>query len=243
MHDPRSAFDSRLANIYDLIYQGRGKDYAAEAAEIAALVRAVRPDAASLVDVACGTGLHLRAFGEIFPHVEGVELSEDMLVIAKDRNPGATLHLGDMRDFAIDRRFDVVTCLFAGIGHMRTEADLDRAAERLVAHLVPGGVAVVEPWWFPEEFLPGYVGGDVVQRDGHTIARVSHTTRDGDVTTMEVHYVVAHPESGIRHFTNAVVNSLFTQERYEEAFRKAGASVSYRPEGPSGRGRFVAVRE
>lgn len=243
MHDPRSAFDSRLANIYDLIYQGRGKDYAAEAAEIAGLIRSARPAAASLVDVACGTGLHLRAFGDLFAHVEGVELSEDMLLIAKNRNPNARLHLGDMRDFELAGRFDAVTCLFAGIGHMRTAADLDVAVAQLVKHLVPGGVAVVEPWWFPADFTPGYVGGDIVNRDGYTIARVSHTTRDGDVTTMEVHYVVAHPESGIRHFTNAVVNSLFTQRRYEEAFEKAGATVRYQGEGPSGRGRFVAVRE
>ena len=47
--------------LYDAIYQGIGKDYAAESAEITALIRARRPDAVTLLDVACGTGGHLRA--------------------------------------------------------------------------------------------------------------------------------------------------------------------------------------
>lgn len=243
MHDPRPAFDDRYALIYDLIYQGRGKDYAAEAGEIARLVTDRRPDAASLVDVACGTGLHLRAFADLFEHVQGVELSEDMLTVAKDRLPFVPLHVGDMRDFDLGRTFDVVTCLFAAVGHMRTPAELEQAARRLVGHLVPGGVVVVEPWWFPDNFLPGYVGGDVVVRDGYTIARVSHTTARGLVTTMNVHYVVATAQEGPRHFTNTVVNTLFTREQYEQALRAAGcASVEYLVDGPSGRGRFVGVR-
>lgn len=242
MHDPRPAFDDRYARIYDLIYQGRGKDYPAEAAELAQLVRRRNPAATTLLDVACGTGLHLRAFAGEFDHVEGVELSEDMLTIAKDRLPGVPLHVGDMRDFDLGRTFDAVTCLFAAVGHMRSTGELDAAAARLAAHLSPGGVLVIEPWWFPDNFLPNYVGGDVVRRDGHTIARVSHTVADGLVTTMTVHYVVATAADGPRHFTNQVVNTLFTRAEYETALRRAGCTVEYIVDGPAGRGRFVAVR-
>jgi SAM-dependent methyltransferase len=243
MHDPRPAFDDRYATIYDLIYQGRGKDYLAEATELSRLVTDRRPDASSLVDVACGTGLHLRGFADLFEHVQGVELSEDMLMIAKGRLPFVPLHVGDMRDFDLGRTFDAVTCLFAAVGHMRTPSELAAAAERLVAHLVPGGVVVVEPWWFPDNFIPDYVGGDIVKRDGYTIARVSHTTVEGLVTTMSVHYVVATEAEGPRHFTNTVVNTLFTREQYEHALREAGcATVEYIVDGPSGRGRFVGVR-
>lgn len=239
MHDPRPAFDSRYAPIYDLIYQGRGKDYAAEAAALAEMIKTRRPEAASLLDVGCGTGLHLQHFAELFGHAEGVELSEDMLTVAKERLPQVPLHVGDMRDFDLDRTFDAVTCLFAAMGHMRTTAELDTATARLVAHLVPGGVVIIEPWWFPENFIPGYIGGDTVREQGYTISRVSHTTRDGLVTTMEVHYLVADAESGVQYFTNAIVNTLFTQEQYEAALIKAGCTVEYVGDGPSGRGRFI----
>jgi SAM-dependent methyltransferase len=242
VHDPRAAFDSRYARIYDLIYQGRGKDYAAEAAEIAGLIRLRRGATATLLDVACGTGLHLRSFADLFDHVEGAELSEDMLAIARRRLPDVPLHIGDMRSLDLGRTFDAVTCLFAAVGHMRDTGELDTAIGRLAAHVVAGGVVVVEPWWFPDNFVPGYIGGDIVTAEGSTIARVSHTTERDKVTSMEVHYVVAEAETGARHFTNTVVNTLFTHEEYENAFLKAGCSVDYDESGPSGRGRFVAVR-
>lgn len=241
MHDPRPTFDDRFATIYDLVYQGRGKDFEAEAAVVARLVINRRPDASSLLDVACGTGLHLRAFTDLFTHVEGVELAEDMLAIARPRLPEVTLHLGDMRDFELGRTFDAVTCLFAAIGHMRTVDELAAAVARFTAHLEPGGVLVVEPWFFPDSFTPGHVGADIVRRNGYTIARVSHTTAADGVTTLEAHFVVATEEGGVRHFTNTIVNSLFSREQYETALRQAGCvDIEYRPDGFAGR--FVAVR-
>lgn len=235
-------YDAGLATIYDLIYRGRGKDYAAEAAGIARLVRRTRPRAASLLDVACGTGTHLRHFADEFDHVEGLDLSEDMLAIAKRRLPGVALHLDDMRSFRLDRTFDVVTCMFSSIGHMRTTAELDTASARLADHLVPGGVLVIEPWWFPGTFTPGYIGCAVFDEDGYSIARMSHSVRAGDVTRMRVHYLVADAESGVRHFTETIVITLFTQADYENALRKAGCDVTYIDGGPSGRGLFIAVR-
>lgn len=120
-------YERELAEIYDAVYRGRGRDYAAEAAEVARLVRRERPEAASLLDVACGTGAHLEHLGALFPDVAGVELSAAMLEVARARLPGVPLHRADMRDFALGRTFDAVTCMFSSIGHMGTVAEL-RAA-------------------------------------------------------------------------------------------------------------------
>ena len=44
------------AHVYDLLYEGAGKDYEAEATALHAVVQERAPGAASLLDVACGTG-------------------------------------------------------------------------------------------------------------------------------------------------------------------------------------------
>ncbi|MER6831522.1 class I SAM-dependent methyltransferase [Streptosporangium sp. NPDC000563] len=234
-------YEAELADVYDAIYAGRGKDYAAEAATVAELIRERLPAAAALLDVACGTGSHLRFFAELFDHVEGLELSADMLAVARTRIPGVVAHQGDMRDFALGRAFDAVTCMFSSIAYMRDERELAAAIGRMAAHLVPGGVLVVEPWWFPERFLPGYVAGDVVTVEGRTLARVSRTVREGDASVMEVHYVVADAATPVRHFTVTHVNTLFTREQYEDAFTGAKLRVDYIEGGPSGRGLFAGT--
>jgi SAM-dependent methyltransferase len=236
-------YESEDAEIYDLIHKGRGKDYAGEAAEVARLILTRRPEAMSLLDVACGTGEHLQHLVDTFPDVAGLDLSEDMLLTAKTRLPGIPLHQGDMRDFELGRRFDAVTCLFSSIGHMRTTADLERALSRFAAHTVPGGVVVIDPWWFPETFLPGYVAGDVVRDHHRTVARVSHASREGNATRMDVQYLVAAPETGVRHLVETTLITLFTRDEYETAFRRAGWAPSYVDQGPGARGLFVAVRE
>ena len=141
------------AAYYDAVHASRGKDYAAEAATVDAAIRAHgRSSGQRLLDVACGTGLHLRHLRDHYA-VEGIDVDEGMLAIARERlGPDVPLHHGDMRAFDLGRTFDAVTCLFSAIGHVRTVAGLRRAIARMAAHLAPGGVLVVEPWIHPPDW-------------------------------------------------------------------------------------------
>ncbi|GAA1078487.1 class I SAM-dependent methyltransferase [Nocardiopsis composta] len=237
-------YEEELAAIYDLVYEGRGKDHAAEAEQVLGLVRARAGEPASLLDVACGTGAHLRHFAAAVPDAEGLELSEDMLGVARGRMPGVKLHRGDMRAFSLGRRFSAAVCMFSSIGYMRDAGELGAALRCFAEHLEPGGVCVIEPWWFPETFIEGYVGADTVQDGGRTVTRMSHSVRarEGRATHMEVHFLVADAGSGIRHFSNAHEITLFRRGEYEAAFTGAGLDVEYLDGGPSGRGLFVGVR-
>ncbi|MEU6162442.1 class I SAM-dependent methyltransferase [Streptomyces sp. NPDC047130] len=234
-------YGAEFAEIYDLIHQGRGKDYAAEARFVAGHARRKAPAATSLLDVACATGSHLSAFAEMFDTVAGVELSAPMTEVAR-RKLGDVVHQGDMRDFDLGTRFSVVTCMFGSIGHAMTESDLVAAFRRFEAHLEDDGVIVVDPWWFDDTFTPGHVAGDVCTVDGLTMARVSHASRQDDKSRMEVHYTVADPEGGIRHFVETYLARLYTREQYEKAFAEAGLTAEYLPGVQNGRGLFLAVR-
>ncbi|MFI9154607.1 class I SAM-dependent methyltransferase [Streptomyces sp. NPDC053367] len=232
-----------FAGIYDLIYTLRGKDYAAEAAFVADSILERRPGAASLLDVACGTGAHLAHLADRFAHAEGLELSPAMLARARERLPGLTLHQGDMRTFALGRRYSALTCLFTAVAHQNSTAELRATAGRFAAHLEPGGVAVIDPWWFPETFLDGYVTADVLTPDHRTITRLSYSVREGDSSRMDVHYVVADPVSGARHFTESYRHRLFPRAAYERALTDSGFAVEYLDGALSGRGLFIATLE
>jgi SAM-dependent methyltransferase len=235
-------YGPEFAAIYDLVYRSRGKDYQQEAEYVASLIRSRTPAAASLLDVGCGSGLHLACFGEMFDRVAGIELSPAMVAVARGKFADGVVHQGDMRDFDLGRTFDAITCMFGTIGHALTEAELVATLHRFDAHLTPGGVIIVDPWWFDETFTDGYIAGDVSTVDGCTMARVSHARRDGPNSRMNVHYVVAEPATGARHFDETYVARLYRRAEYEAAFRSTGFTTEYIEGVQSGRGIFIAAR-
>ncbi|ONI76349.1 SAM-dependent methyltransferase [Actinosynnema sp. ALI-1.44] len=236
------SYGSGFAEIYEVVYRGRGKDWADEARTVAEMATARFPAAATLLDVACGTGAHLETFRDLFDHVEGVDRAPAMRAVAEARLPGVPIHDGDMRDFDLGRTFDVVCCMFNSIGYVGGLPSLRAALCSMARHLVPGGVLVVEPWYFPETFVDGHVAGDLVNQDGLTVARVSHTVRHDRTTTLEVRFLIGD-RHGIRDLKQVSVLTLFTKDEYLTAFAQAGCPAAYIEGGLANRGMFVGVRQ
>jgi SAM-dependent methyltransferase len=164
------------AQAYDLLHATRGKDYGQEASALTDCIRRRRPGARTLLDVACGTGVHLAALAGAGWDVEGLDLSDDMLAAARPRLPGVPLRAADMRTFRLGRRFDAVVCLFSAIGYMTTIDDLATAVANMGDHLVAGGVLVVEPWFEPDDWLEGYVHAESAEAADLAVARASRST-------------------------------------------------------------------
>ena len=228
----------RSAELYDLVYGF--KDYAGEARRVDELIRERKPDARSLLDVACGTGKHLAELGDRYADVAGLDLDEGLLEVARERLPGVTLHHGDMTSFDLGRRFDAVTCLFSAIGYAGTEAKLRAAVAAMAAHLEPGGVLMVEPWLEPEDWKPGHLHLLTVDEPDVKIARATVAGNDGTTSIMDFHYLVV-TRAGVEHFTEHHEAALFTRAQYTEAFEAAGLAVERDEEGLIGRGLYLGT--
>jgi SAM-dependent methyltransferase len=226
---------TKSARFYDAVYSF--KDYAVEAEKMDALIQERKSGARTLLDVACGTGKHLEHLRGRYD-AEGLDLDPELLAIARERLPGVALHEEDMTTFDLGRRFDAVICLFSSIGYARTVEDLNRAVAAMARHLEPEGVLVVEPWITPDAWQGGYVGSVFVDEPDLKIARVDLPQRDGRVSRVDFHYLVATP-AGIDRFEERHELCLFNHEEYVAAFRAAGLEVEHDPEGLMGRGLYV----
>ena len=228
----------RLSRYYDLIYDA--KDYRAESA---ALMRTARRFGRSggnrWLDVACGTGRHLEYLRRRFRTV-GVDLSPEMLRLARRRLPGVRLVRGDMRTVRLTERFDVVSCLFSAIGYLRSEADLRRAIANLARHLRPGGVLLVQPWLDPAQLKLGHVTLSVHQGGRVAIARASSTRVRGALTYVHMDYLIAEEGKGVRHVEETEVLRLTAPARMVEIARAAGLRARMLPTRDR-RGLLVAV--
>ena len=77
----------RSASLYDAIYRSIGKDYEHEAAELHDIVSRQKLSTGNrLLDVACGTGLHLQQLKALY-EVQGLDHSPSMLDVARGRCP------------------------------------------------------------------------------------------------------------------------------------------------------------
>ncbi len=153
-----------FAPFYDRVMGDRG----GEADYVRGLIRRHRPSAASVLELACGTGAILE---KLQPHYEvtGLDASQPMLDIAAKKVPQARLRREDMTRFDLGERFDVVLCVFDSINHLVRFSDWERVFGRARAHLNDRGLfvfdvnteralaafAVAPPWtqWFGDDNL------------------------------------------------------------------------------------------
>jgi len=79
------------------------------------------------------------------------DISEEMLALSRELNPGCEHIAGDMRSLRLGRTFDVVL-VHDAVMYMTTEEDLMAAASTAFEHTRPGGAAVFAPDVLRETF-------------------------------------------------------------------------------------------
>ncbi len=225
------------AELYDLLY-ARLKDYGAEADRIAALLRALHPGCRTVLDVACGTGEHVRRLVERGFVVDGLDLDAGLLRIARAKNPASRFLEADFCDFVSERRYDAVLCLFSSIGYARTLERVARALACFRRALAPGGVVVVEPWFEPGAMDPDRSDTLTVEAPPLHVTRTSRVRIADRVSHLHFAYEITGPD-GVRHAEEDHELGLFTVAEMIEAFRAAGLAATWDPVGLTGRGLYV----
>jgi SAM-dependent methyltransferase len=228
----------RSIPFYDALYGF--KDYAAATGELTRLIRREHPEARTLLDVACGTGKQIELLRRDFV-CEGVDISPEMLSIARERAPEVSFHQGDMAELDLRKRFDVVMVLFSSIAYVKTAARLDSAIDALCAHLADGGLLIIEPFFDREHFWTDRVTANFVDQPDVKIAWMYVARREGDVGTLDIHYMVGTDE-GVNDFVERHELGLFSREQYETAFRRNGVSMRFEAKGFFGRGVYYGRR-
>ncbi|MEC7816018.1 MAG: class I SAM-dependent methyltransferase [Pseudomonadota bacterium] len=110
-----------LSGYYDLLCADI--DYAAQSNGVRRLNQLFGNGGLRHLDLACGTGPHIRHFLDFGFQSQGLDVNQPMLDRAKERCPEAEFSQGDMGDFAVDQPFDLITCFLYSIHY---NADLER---------------------------------------------------------------------------------------------------------------------
>ena len=78
------------------------------------------------LDIACGTGRHVKFLSKNFGETTGIDLSKDLIEIGKDKGyfDNASAHIRDMRQPELESEyFNLVCNFFTGFGYFKTDIE------------------------------------------------------------------------------------------------------------------------
>jgi len=233
---------NKLAKYYDRVYSFR--DYLDEAVRLQNLIiKYLESGGNSLLDVACGTGLHLKHLKDDFS-CTGVDISKSMLRIARKNAKGVTFKEADMKTLRLGKQFDVIVCLLSSIGYVKTPASLEKTIWNFSKHLKKGGLALIEPSHAKSVYVIGEPRITTYDWRDAKIARVNVTKIRQATAVLTMHILIAERGKDAKYFVDRHELGLFGINSTLRIMKAAGLKSKYLKNGlMPGRELFVGIKK
>lgn len=135
---PANALYTDLSDYYDLMCADI--DYRAQSHSIDRLQQLFGNGGRSHLDLACGTGPHVRHFIDAGYQSSGLDINQPMLDRAAVRCPEAAFSLQDMCGFVASRPLDLITCFLYSIHYSASIERLQACIASVHGALADGGL-------------------------------------------------------------------------------------------------------
>jgi SAM-dependent methyltransferase len=123
----------------DRFYDAAMGDRTEMASSIRRLILQHKPQAKTLLELACGTGGILKILAKSY-EVVGLDLSPQMLSIARKKLPQVKFFRRNMASFDLGTKFDVIICVFDSINHVLNFGDWKKIFRNAARHLEQDGL-------------------------------------------------------------------------------------------------------
>jgi SAM-dependent methyltransferase len=225
---------------YDMLY--RDKDYAGEAKYVHSLITEFKPEAKTIFEMGCGTGMHAACFADLGYTVTGIDRSTEMLRKAEERRRSTNSVVasrlsfceGDVRSYVSDKRNEVAISLFHVMSYMQTATELEQALATANHHLLPGGIFIFDCWHGPAVLADRPISRrKEFENEQVHIERTSIPQMDEKLQRVDVHFdiVIGQKSSGVKKMLQEDhrMRYLFTEEIAELA-KKNGLELIHSEE-------------
>lgn len=112
----------------------------------------------SVLDIACGTGIHLREFARCGYEAVGIDGKKEMVDFVLKRAAAEGLDVkcarSDMKDFDAGRKFGCAICMLDSFRYLLTDKDILSHLRSVSASLEDGGLYIIDLWMPPGTVMP-----------------------------------------------------------------------------------------
>lgn len=203
-----------------------------------AIKRRISKHKPTALDLGTGGGHSLKPLTGYFK-ATAVDLSSQMLSIAKQLNPDVEHFSGDMRSVRLGKKFDVVLVNDA-IGYMSSMPDLEMAIITAKEHLEQGGVLVMGPDWFYETFTDNIFNS--FQREDKNIVltmfEYSFDTDRHDDCYECIYNIVVRESEMVQQFSERHKIGLFSYSQWMDVLARNGFEPEFEEYKVHGDGRL-----
>jgi len=141
-------YEERYAKYYDLLYND--KDYEKECGFVEEIFQKYSPEPVKTVlEAGSGSGSHAIPLAKKGYEITGFDISEAMIKRAKEKANGITnleFHVMDLRNFQLNTKFDACISMFAVMGHLSENKDIQKTLMNIRGHLKEGSLFIFDVW-------------------------------------------------------------------------------------------------
>ena len=182
-----------------------------------------------LLELACGTGAILAPLSRTYD-VWGVDRSAEMLAVARQCVDHAVVYQDDITKVSLERKFDVVICVFNSLNHLLRFSEWRKVFEVARRHLRPGGVFLFD--MNTERALRDYIReGTLVEEVGENVLVTEYCAGQRDIMNIEVRVFEADGRGRFIQHQTTIRERAFPITQVREALERIFADVrSHDPE-------------
>jgi len=177
----------KYAKYYDSLYTD--KNYTKECDDIYDLIKKhLVADTINMVDLGCGSGTHATIFHKLGINVIGIDQSEEMIKLAKEKNPEGRFIIDDITTAKLVEKANVAVSLFHVVSYLTTDEQLNNFLDRVRDNIETDGLLIFDVW-IGNGVLTDPPSKRTKKIDDDTI-RIATPTVDYDNQIVDVEYVI-----------------------------------------------------
>jgi SAM-dependent methyltransferase len=185
-----------FAYLYDTLM--KHVDYEKWTDQIEAIFHLYGKTPKTIVDLACGTGGITNVLAARGYQTTGVDLSEDMLYVAREKARKSGLRIPyicqDIVHLELHRPVDAIVCMCDGFNYILDKGDLKKALQRIYRFLNPGGILVFD---ISSHYkLSSVLGNHTMADPGEDISLIWLNHFDKEKQLLEMHLTFFKKEGG-----------------------------------------------
>lgn len=101
-------------------------------------------DRKNILDIACATGIYTSKLNDNGYHAIGIDLDEDMIKIAKTKDPKTEFYLQNMLDLRDLEKYDGVFCIGNSIVHLENQSEIEKSIKLMFNSLKEDGILILQ---------------------------------------------------------------------------------------------------